>query len=151
MATMTYAGGSSGRVEQVIMRRVPLAALVALVSGVAANAALFLIGRATGAIGERVEVSNGQVLGLAAVISMTVLPTLLGTILYVILGAIGRIRRPVTVFRILALGVLLLSFLSPFTLAGASAGLILFLELMHIAAAAAIVWPLTTLAGRREP
>ena len=150
MATMAYSSGSAGRIERVIVRRIPLATLVALVVGVAANAALFLIGRATGAIGENVTVPNGQVLGLAAVISMTVLPTLLGAIVYAIIGAIGRIRRPVTVFRILALGVLLLSFWSPFTIVGASAGLIVFLELMHIVAAAAIVWPLTTLAGRRE-
>ena len=150
MATIAYAEAKSEKVERVIMRRVPLAALVALVSGVAANAALFLIGRATGAIGERVEISNGQVLGLVAVISMTALPTILGAIAYAILGAIGRIKHPVTLFRILALGVLILSFFSPFSIPGAGVGLIIFLELMHVAAAAAIVWPLTTMAGRRE-
>lgn len=149
MVTMARSGGDSGRLERVALRRVPLATGAALAIGVVANGVLFLIGRATGAIGENVTVPNGQVLGLAAVITMTVLPTLLGAIVYAILGAIGRIRRPVTVFRILALGLLLLSFWSPFSIAGASAGLIVFLELMHVAAAAAIVWSLTTLARER--
>ena len=53
---------------------------------------------------------------------------------------------PVTVFRVAALVILVLSLASPFTIAGVGTSFIVCLELMHLAAAAAIVWSLTTLA-----
>ncbi len=110
MATATIARENARPIEEVALRRIPLATLIAAVVGTAANVVLFIIGQAT--------------------------------------GAIGRIRRPVTVFRVVSLVILVLSFASPFTIPGVGGGFIFFLELMHIAAAAAIVWSLTTLARR---
>jgi hypothetical protein len=118
------------------------------VIGTVANVILFVIGQGMGAIPEGYTLSNGQVFGAAAVISMTIMPSVLAGILYAVLGAVGRIRRPVTVFRLIALVVFILSLASPFTLPGAGAGFIFVLEVMHVAAAAAIVWSLTTLARR---
>ena len=149
MATMAYASGKAGATERVVRRRIPLAVLAALALGLAANVVLYLIGRATGPFKEPIILSNGQELALLAVIAMTTFPTILAAIVYAIVGLIGRIKRPVTLFRIVSLGILLLSFLSPFSIAGASFGLILLLELMHVAVAAAVVWALTTLAGER--
>jgi hypothetical protein len=148
MATATIARENPRPIEEVALRRIPLATLIAAVVGTVANVVLLLLGQVTGAIGDNVTLPNGQVFGAGAVIAMTILPTILAAILYAILGAIGRIRRPLTVFRIFALGVLLLSFLSPFTIPNIAGGFIVFLELMHITAAAAIVWSLTTLARR---
>jgi hypothetical protein len=148
MSTATIARENARPIEEVALRRIPLATLIAAVVGTVANVILFVIGRATGVIGDNVTLSNGQVFGAPAVISMTIMPTILAAILYAVLGAIGRIRRPVTVFRVISLVILVLSFASPFTIPGVGAGFVFFLELMHIAAAAAIVWSLTTLARR---
>ena len=148
MATAMLAPATARPVEEVALRRIPLAALIAAVVGTIANVILLVIGQATGTIGDNVALPNGQVFGAPAVISMTILPTILAAILYAILGAIGRIRRPVTLFRVVSLVILALSFASPFSIPGVGAGFIFFLELMHIAAAAAIVWSLTTLARR---
>ena len=148
MATATIARGNACPIEEVALRRIPFAVLVAAVVGTVANVILFSLGRATGAIGENVALPNGQVFGAPAVIAMTILPTVLAGVFYAILGAIGRIRRPITVFRVVALVVFVLSLTSPFSISGAGAGFILLLELMHIAAAGGIVWSLTTLARR---
>lgn len=148
MATATIARGNARPIEEVALRRIPFAVLVAAVVGTVANMVLFSLGRATGAIGEHVALPNGQTFGAAAVVTMTILPTVLAGIVYALLGAIGRIRRPITVFRVIALVVLVLSFASPFSIPGIGAGFIVLLELMHLAAAAAIVWSLTTLARR---
>jgi hypothetical protein len=148
MATVAIAGGNARPVEEVALRRIPFATLVAAVIGTVANMILFVLGRATGAIGDDVALANGQVFGAPAVISMTIMPTILAGILYAILGSIGRIRRPITVFRVVALFVLVLSFASPFSIPGVGADFIIFLELMHVAAAVPIVWALTTLARR---
>jgi uncharacterized membrane protein YhhN len=148
MATATIARGNARPIEEVALRRIPLATLVGAVIGTAANVIIFLLGRATGAIGDSVTLSNGQVFGAPAVITMTIMPAILAGIFFAILGAIGRIRRPVTVFRVVALVILVLSLASPFTIAGVGAGFIAFLVLMHLAAGASIVWSLTTLARR---
>lgn len=149
MATMAYAGGKARATERVMQRRIPLALLVALAIGVVLNVVLFLIGQAAGPYKEPYVLSNGNELGLPAILTFTVGPTILGAIVYAILGAIGRIKRPITVFRIISLGIVLLSLLSPFTLPGASFGLIVMLELAHFVVAGAVVWSLTTLAGER--
>lgn len=148
MATTTMAATNSGRAEEVLTRRIPLATLIALLAGVVANVALLLIGRAAGVL-SAITLPNGQVFGLGAVISVTAMGAAGGAVVYAIIGAIGRIRRPITLYRIVALGVFLLSILTPFSIPDLGAGFIAFLELMHVATAMAIVWALTTLAGRR--
>ena len=148
MATTALAATNSARAEEVLTRRIPLATLVALLAGAVANVALLQIGQAAGAL-SAITLPNGQVFGLGAVISVTAMGAVGGAVVYAIIGAIGRIRRPITVYRIVALGVYLLSLLTPFSIPDVGAGFIVFLELMHVATAAAIVWALTTLAGRR--
>lgn len=148
MATATIARGNARPIEEVALRRIPFAVLVAAVVGTVANVILYSIGRATGAIGDNVTLPNGQIFGAGAVVTMTILPTVLAGVFYAIIGAIGRIRRPITVFRVVALVVFVLSLTSPFSISGVSAGFISFLLLMHVAAAGAIVWSLTTLARR---
>ena len=115
-----------------------------------ANGALFLIGRVLGAIGAEVPLPNGQSLGLVPVIGVSAMGAVGAAVVYAILGALGQlVRRPITIFRIIATLLLLGSLASPFGIAGAGAGLVIFLILMHFAAAVAIVWSLTTLARRR--
>lgn len=148
MATTTFAQATARPIEEVAQRRIPLATLIAAVVSTVANVLLLLIGQATGAIGDNVTLSNGQVFGAAAVISMSIMPAIVAAIVYAILGAIGRIRRPITVFRILSLVILVLSFASPFTIPDVGVGFIFFLELMHVVSAVAIVGSLTTIARR---
>jgi hypothetical protein len=148
MATATIARGNARPRGDVDLRRIPLATLVGAAVGTVANVALFLIGRATGAIGDNVTVPSGPAFGAPSVIAMTIAPAVLAGILFAVLGAIGRIRRPITVFRVIALVVLVLSLPSPFSIPGAGAGFIACLVLMHLAAAASIIWSLTTLARR---
>ena len=131
------------------MRRVPLAALAAAAISVVGNSVLFLVGRATGAIGAEVALPNGQVFGLVPVISVTVTAAIGAAVVYAILGAVERlVRRPITVFRIIAVLLLLGSLVTPFGIAGAGTGMVILLNLMHVVTAAANVWALTTLARR---
>ncbi len=85
----------------------------------------------------------GQPLTLAPVIISSVIGAVAATGVFAAIG--WFVRRPIRLFRIVAAITLILSFVSPFSLPGAPAGMILSLELMHIIAAAIIVWALATL------
>jgi uncharacterized membrane protein len=93
MATAAIARGNARPIEELALRRIPLATLSGAVIGTVANVVLFMIGRATGVIGDGVTLSNGQVFGAPAVITMTILPAILAGAFFAVLGAIGRIRR----------------------------------------------------------
>lgn len=150
MATAAIGQGEQARAEAVARGRIPLAALAGAAIAIVGDLVLFLIGRATGAIPEAVPLPNVQTFGIVPIISITISAAIGAAVVYAILGAIGRIRRPITVFRVVALGVFLLMFLSPFTIADVGVGFVAFLEAMHLLTAAAIVWSLTTLA-RHQP
>ena len=122
----------------------PLAALVAA----AANALVYIVAAATGAISSAFVIPGlGTPLTLGMVVGTTVLPALLAGVVFALLGRFTR--RPVRNFVVLAAVLLALSFVTPLTIAGAPLAMIATLELMHIVAAVVILGGLVSLAGRR--
>jgi hypothetical protein len=83
----------------------------------------------------------GRPIGVGEVVGATLPGAVGATIVFALLARFTR--RPVTIFRIVAVIVLVLSFLSPLALPGAPLSLILSLEIMHVVAAAVIVGVLT--------
>jgi hypothetical protein len=125
--------------------RLPLAGLVATVGAAGANAVVYFIAAALGAFPQSVIVPNaGGPLTLALVIISSLIGAVAAIIVFAAIGWFAR--RPIRLFRIVAAITLILSFVSPFSIPDAPVGMILSLELMHIIAAAIIVWALTTLA-----
>jgi hypothetical protein len=122
----------------------PLAGLAAA----AANVVIYLIASAAGAIPQTVLVP-GLNLPITAmpVILNSFVPAILAGALLAVLNRFAR--SPVRLFRIIAVVLLLLSFLNPFTIPGAPLAMILTLDLMHVVAAAIIVGVLTTLPLKR--
>lgn len=84
------------------------------------------------------------------------LPVVLSSIMPAIVAAVFLAllvrftRRPIGIFRVVAVVLLVLSFITPFTIPGAPAAMILTLLIMHVVAAAIIIWVLTTLAPRQS-
>lgn len=134
------------RTESIAWNRLPVAALVAAGGSAAINALIYLIGGAFGAFPSDVFVQPGQTLTIVPVIMASIIGALGGTAAF---AALARFtRRPITLFRIIAAVVLVLSFVSPFGIPGAPVAMIVALELMHIVSAAVVVWALTTLTRR---
>lgn len=130
------------RTESIAWSRLLVAALIGIVGAAVANALIYVIASALGLIPADIEVQPGQTLSVAMVIISTIAGTLAGTIVFALLARFTR--RPISLFRIIAGVALLLSFASPLTIPGAPLSMILTLELMHITAAAILVWALTT-------
>ena len=122
-----------------------------VVAGVAAavlNAVVYLVASLLGAIPLDVEIPNtGGPLPLGAVVVFSFVPALLAAAL---LGLLGRFtRRPISVFYVVAVVLLLASFVTPFSIPGVPFTMVVALELMHVVAAVVIVVVLTRL-GRRS-
>ena len=130
-------------------RTVWIAPITAIAAGIVA-AAIYGIASMFGAIPKGVLVSSLEgkdplTLGLV-VTSSTIAATLA-------IGLFGSMERfstqPIKRFRIFALVVLLASLASPFTIAGATSGMIATLLTMHVAVAGVIIGLLTTPASQR--
>ena len=108
------------------------------------NAVIYLLAAAVG-VGwaEAVVPGRGQIT-LGAVVFSSLVPALVGAAVFALLARFTR--RPVRNFRVLAAVVLVLSFVTPFSVPGAPAAVIVVLILMHVAAAVVITGVLTTLA-----
>jgi len=120
--------------------------LLAAVVAAAANAAVYLVAAAVGAMPQDVVVNGQGPITLPMVATMSVLGALGGTAVYALVGRFAR--RPVRTLRLVAALALLLSFGGPFSIAGAPAAMVASLLLMHAVAAAVVVGFLTTLARR---
>lgn len=116
----------------------------ALLAGTAAGAVAAVINAviyATGVIDQSVETPAGGPIPLVAVIAFSLVPNILaGGLLWFLHGRAGD---PVRTFRIVAIAVMVLSFLTPLGLA-APIGMIIALEAMHVVAgiAAVVVTPM---------
>jgi hypothetical protein len=120
---------------------------VALVAGAAAaavNAVIYFITSTLGAFPPTLITPAGQPLTVVPVIVSSVVGIVGGAIVYAIFGRV--FKRPVGIFRIVALVVLVLSFTSPLSIPGASTLDIIALEIMHVVAGASAIWFLTTMA-----
>lgn len=139
--------GEANRVVRASVGRLLLYGVLAGVVTAVVNAVLYLVAAAFGAMSADVVVSGGGPVTLGAVISSSFVPAVLGA---VVLAVLGRFTlRSVGIFRVVALVLLVLSFVTPFSLVGAPVAMILVLLLMHVVVVGVTVWVLTTLAPKR--
>lgn len=138
---------ASFQVEQINYRRLGLASLAAALLAATANSTIFLIAEATGAITRDFVIpTSNQPFSVGLVASLSFAGVLIGS---GILAGLGRFtRRPITIFRIVALGFLVLYAAAPLALS-APLSLVLTLELMHLVAGAIAIGMLTRLAQRK--
>jgi len=120
--------------------RALLGGLAAGVVAAAVNAALF----ATGLVDQSVVVPTGDPVSLGPVISLSLVPNIIGG---VVLWGVLRAGRGVRLFQIIVAVATVLSFVTPFTLPGAPLSMILILELMHVVAGAAAAFVTPRVAG----
>ncbi|MCU0492992.1 MAG: DUF6069 family protein [Chloroflexaceae bacterium] len=132
--------------ERVSFRRLWWAGPLGGLAAVVVNLALYFIAAPLGFIPQTVLVQPAnQPVTFVPVIAATLMPTIVATLLFALL--VRFTRRPVTIFRIIAAVVLVLSFAQPFVmLPDAPLAMAITLNLMHVVAAAGITWGLTVLA-----
>lgn len=130
-------------------RRLPAAALAAVVIAAAANAVVYWAARAAGAIPAKVSLpsmAGVAPLTVGVVVMTTIVAMLLATIVFAVTGLVAR--SPVRVFRVVASVALVFSFALPATVPGPPAVMRLTLVAMHVVAWAAAVGVLATLSRR---
>ena len=129
--------------------RLPVGALLAAAVAVVANALIYVVASALGAIPQSVILPAPISAPLSAgpVVITSIIGTFAAAAVFAVIGVSAR--RPVRLFRNIATVALVLSLVMPATIPGAPVGMILSLMLMHIIAWAASVGALTTLAIRR--
>lgn len=138
--------------EQIAYRRLLWVGPLAGLSAAVANAVVYLVASAVGAM-PRIDVSGltGQgPITLGAVVLESFVPALLAAALFALFGRFTR--RPVRNFRVLAAVLLGLSFAGLLNLPEVPTVMIATLFIMHVVAGVLIVGVLTTLArsDRRE-
>lgn len=120
---------------------------VAGLAAAAANAVLFFIFEALGAIPADIIVPNaGQPITVVPVMMASFMPAIVAGILLALLAAFTA--KPVKIFLIITTVVLILSFYTPFSIPEVIMPMILALNLMHIVAAVVIAWLLIRLSRR---
>lgn len=132
--------------EQIAYRRLLWVGPLAGLSAAVANAVVYLVASAVGAM-PRIDVSGltGQgPITLGAVVLESFVPALLAAALFALFGQFTR--RSVRNFRVLAAVLLVLSFASPLNLLEVPTVMIATLFIMHVVVAVLIVGVLTTLA-----
>jgi hypothetical protein len=133
--------------ERVAWGRLVSAGFLAALVAAAANAVVYLVAAAAGAMPQDIVVNGQGPITLPVVATMSAFGAVAGTGVYALVGRFAR--RPVRVFRVVAAVALVLSFAGPFTIPGAPAAMVATLLLMHVVAAAVVVGLLTTLARGR--
>lgn len=128
-------------------RLVPVGLLAALMAAIA-NAVVYLVAAAAGAMPQDIVVNGQGPITLPVVATMSAQGAVVGAVVYAIVGWFAR--RPVRIFRVIAVVALVLSFVMPFTISGAPISMILALELMHVVTAAVVVGLLTTMATHKS-
>lgn len=121
----------------------PLAGLIAAVL----NAILFLIGSSTGAIPADFIIPNaGQPLTIVPVLVSSFLPAIAGGLLLALLNRFTK--RPLRIFTIITIAILVLSFIGPLGIPGAPIGMIIILELIHVVVVGVVLMAFNRLANR---
>ena len=130
--------------ERVTFKRLLWAGPLAAISAAVANAAVYFVASALGAMPQDFVVQGSGPITLAPVVFSSLIGAAGATLVSTVVALLSR--RPIRTFRVVALVVLVLSFATPLTIPGAPLSMILTLELMHVVAAVVIVGVLTTLA-----
>ena len=134
--------------ERVAWGRLVVVALLTAVAAAGANAVVHLVAAAAGAMPQDVVVNGQGPITLPVVAALSAQGAVAGAVVYALICRFAR--RPVRVFRVVAVVALVLSLAGPFTIPGAPISMIVALELMHVVAAAVIVGLLTTMAAPRR-
>lgn len=125
---------------RVHLRRLFRNALVAALLGALANALLYYVSAALGAFPQDVLVPRANApFSVFPVVSLTVLAVFGAALMFYLVSLASP--RPKRIFWIVAALVFALMFFTPFSIPGAPVGMITVLELMHVVAAAAALWP----------
>jgi hypothetical protein len=134
---------SCRRVHWSTGRSVWIAPITSISAGLA-SAAIYAVASALGAIPHDVLVSGlggKEPLTLGLVVSTATLAATLAIVVFSVME--WRSKQPIRLFRIVALIVLVASLASPFSIAGATGGMIAALIAMHVTVAAVVVGLLT--------
>lgn len=132
--------------EGIAWRRLPLAVLLATVAAAVANTIIYFTVSSLGFIPRSVVISTAggeSPMTVSMVLSSSVIGAIGAAVVFAIIGLFAR--RPVRLFRIVAVVVLVLSFAAPLTISGAPLGMVLSMEVMHVVAWAVITGLLTTI------
>lgn len=129
--------------EKIVWSRFALAVLAAAGASAAANALIYFIAASLGAMPQSVLTPRGEPVTLVPVAGSSIVGVLGGAIVFALL--VWLTKRPISIFRVVAMVVLALSLLTPFSLPNAPLPMILALELMHVAAGLITIYAFTTL------
>lgn len=139
------------RDEKIAWKRLPPVALLAALTAAAANALIYFAASGLGFIPQSVLLpspAGESPLTVAPVVMSSIAGAVGAAIVFTVIGLFAR--RPVRLFRITAIVVLVISFAMPATVPGVPITMILLLEVMHVVAWTVIVGLLTTLARRKD-
>ena len=141
---MENAQVSRVRGEHVAFKRLLWSTPLAAVAAAVANAVVYFVASALGAMPQDFVVQGSGPITLAPVVISSLIGAAGAAVVFAVVALLSR--RPIRTFRIVAAGVLVLSFATPLTIPGAPLSMILTLELMHVVAAVIITGMLTTFA-----
>lgn len=145
--TSTMAASTVG--NRFPFRRIIIAGIAAIIGSAAANALVYFVAAALGALPSSYIIpSAGQPLSLPPVLLLSAVGAVGGTVVFALITRM--FRRPVRLFNIIALVVLVLSFATLWGAPGAPPAMLFTLGLMHVVAAAATMGALTMLAPARN-
>ncbi len=103
------------------------------------NVLLFLLFRAAGVLTDNIEIQPGQSLSVAPVLISSVMPSLIGSIVFFIIEKYSN--NGYKIFSIIALVLVLLSFLNPFLMIPNVTVLYgIILNVMHVVVAVALLY-----------
>ncbi len=140
--------GSHVKGERVAFGRLLWAGPLAAFAAAVANAVVYFVAYVLGAIPRDVVVEGFGPITLEPVVFASVIGAVAAAVVFAIVALLAR-RRPIRTFNVVAAVALVLSFYTPFTVAGAPVAMVATLLLMHVVAAMVIVGVLTTLARAR--
>ncbi len=133
------------------LAKVAIATLAAVVAVVVANAIVFFVADAAGAMPDSVTIEdmNGDQapIGLAAVVFVSIIATIAAGVVFAVISRVSR--RPVRLFAIVATVVFVLTLYPPFTIPDIPADMIVALLAMHVVAYGVGVMTLLRVATRR--
>jgi hypothetical protein len=134
---------NSTAVETVSMRKIWLTGLLAAAISAVVNAIIFFVAAATGLLDTNFVMQPlGQTLTVVPVIASSFIGVLVGTAVFAALAKFTS--RPISIFRVVAIVVLVLSFIQPLLIPNVPLGMLLTLELMHVVAGVIAIYLLTT-------
>lgn len=140
---------NAGKMERVATQHLWWVTIAAIVIGIVGNLILYFIGRAiTGGLLIAFPNADATPMPLLLVLAATAVPGIAAVLIYALLGRTGR---PITLFRIIALVVLLVSMAPLFQLpAAVTVANRIVLALMHVWTALVLAGMLTTFGRSRS-